>query len=193
MIAEGDRQIVVAAFLGHVRRSEIDREPFGRQGEARCDQRRAPALLAFRHRLVAKADQHEVHAAGAELNLHVDGAGLDALERNSGDTCDHIPAQPCCTRPRNDQSRKRQPRGQPVSPGDVLRPRTGEHKNMRRTYGVGASQGCPCSGSVHSCVTKNGVHMRICLLMFLLWRLLATCGPPRPPGGDAGPACEPGP
>jgi hypothetical protein len=107
MIAEGDRQIVVAAFLGHVRRGELDREPSGRQGEARCDQRRAQALLAFRHRLFAKADQHDVHAAGAELNLHVDGAGLDAPERNSSDTCDHTQPSPAArARPRNDQSRK---------------------------------------------------------------------------------------
>ena len=50
--------------------------------------------LGFRHRLVGQADDVEGRQAGRDLHLHVDGAGLDALERDRRDTLDHgaIPA-----------------------------------------------------------------------------------------------------
>ena len=47
------------------------------------DQRRAHPLARFRHRLVGEADDHERDIAGRDLDLHVDRARLDALERDS--------------------------------------------------------------------------------------------------------------
>ena len=44
---------------------------------------------ASRHRLVGQADDVEGRQAGRDLHLHVDRAGLDALERHRGDALDH--------------------------------------------------------------------------------------------------------
>ena len=43
----------------------------------------------FRHRLVGQADDVEGGQAGRDLHLHVDGARLDAFERNGRDPLDH--------------------------------------------------------------------------------------------------------
>ena len=53
-----------------------------RAGSARPD-----ASLA--HRLVGQADDGEGGQTGRDLHLHVDGAGLDALERHGGYVLDH--------------------------------------------------------------------------------------------------------
>ena len=86
---ERDRQIVMAALLGQVGGREIDGDAAGRQRQPGGDQRRAHALLGLRHRLVGQADDVEGRQAGRHLHLHVDGAGLDALERHGGDPLDH--------------------------------------------------------------------------------------------------------
>ena len=54
--AERDRQIVVAAFLRHIGRSEIDGDSPRRQGEARGDQRARTRSRASADRLVGQAD-----------------------------------------------------------------------------------------------------------------------------------------
>ena len=87
--AERDRQVVVAAFLRQVGGREIDGDAARRQRQAGGDQRRAHALARFGHRLVGQADDVEGRQAGRDLHLHVDGAGLDALERHRGDALDH--------------------------------------------------------------------------------------------------------
>ena len=96
--AERDRQVVMAAFLGQVGGREIDGDAAGRQRQAGGDQRRAHPLLGFRHRLVGQADDVEGRQAGRDLHLHVDGAGLDALERHGGDALDHGDAPQPATR-----------------------------------------------------------------------------------------------
>ncbi len=95
--AERDRQIVVAALFRQVGGSEVDRDALRRQCEAGGDQRRTHPLARFAHGLIGQADHHEGDVAGRDLNLHVDGARLDALEGDGGYACDHIfrcPAQP---------------------------------------------------------------------------------------------------
>ena len=52
------------AFLGQVRRGEIDGDALGRQGKPRGDQRGPHPLSALRHRLVRQTDQDEGDAAG---------------------------------------------------------------------------------------------------------------------------------
>ena len=89
--AERDRQVVVAAFLRQVGGREIDGDAARRQREAGGDQRGAHALLRFGHRLVRQADDVEGGQARRDLHLHVDRAGLDALERHRRDALDH-----CC-------------------------------------------------------------------------------------------------
>ena len=51
----------------------------------------AHALARLRHRLVREADHIECGQPGRDLHLHVDRAGLDALERYRGDPLDHRP------------------------------------------------------------------------------------------------------
>ena len=79
----------MAAFLRQVGGREIDGDAARRQREAGGDQRGAHALLGLGHRLVGQADDVEGRQAGRDLDLHVDGAGLDALERHRGDALDH--------------------------------------------------------------------------------------------------------
>jgi hypothetical protein len=46
-------------------------------------------LARLRHRLVGQADNVEGRHAGRHLNLHVDAARLDALERHRCDALNH--------------------------------------------------------------------------------------------------------
>ncbi len=80
----------MAAFLRQVGGREIDGDAARRQRQAGGDQRGAHALARLAHRLVGQADDVEGRQAGRDLHLHVDRAGLDALERNRGDALDHV-------------------------------------------------------------------------------------------------------
>jgi hypothetical protein len=86
---QSDRQIVVAAFLRQVCGREIDGDAPRRQREPRCDQRCTHPLFRFGHGFVRQADDVERGQAGRDLHLDVDGARLDALERNRGDPLNH--------------------------------------------------------------------------------------------------------
>ena len=79
----------MAAFLRQVGGRQIDGDAARRQREAGGDQRGAHALFGFGHGLVGQADDVEGRQAGRDLHLHVDGAGLDALERHRRDALDH--------------------------------------------------------------------------------------------------------
>lgn len=84
----------MAAFLGQVGRREIDGDALGRQGEARGQKRGADPLAAFGDGLVGQPDQHEGDAARRDLDLNVDGARLDALERHRRDPRHHFGSAP---------------------------------------------------------------------------------------------------
>ena len=88
--AERDRQIVMAALLGHVGGGEIDGDALGRQSEARGDQCGAHALAQFGNRLVTEAHDHECDRATGDLNLYVDRARLNALESQRGNARHHV-------------------------------------------------------------------------------------------------------
>src|SRR5262249_34839566 len=94
--AERDRQIIVAAFLRHVGGREVDGDAPRRQRQARGGQRRAHALAGLGDGLVGQAHDVEGGQAGGDLNLDIDGAGLDALKRHCGDALNH--AAPACAR-----------------------------------------------------------------------------------------------
>jgi hypothetical protein len=79
----------VAAFLRQIRGREIDGEALRRQREPDGVQRAAHPLAALRHGLVGEADNGEMGQAGADLDLDVDGAGLDAFEGDRGDPREH--------------------------------------------------------------------------------------------------------
>ena len=87
--AERDRQVVMAAFLGQVGGREIDRDAARRQRQPGGDHGGAHALLGFRDGFVRQTDDIEGRQAGRDLHLHVDGAGIDALERHGGDSLNH--------------------------------------------------------------------------------------------------------
>ena len=87
--AERDRQIVVAAFLRHVGRRQIDRDSPRRQRQPRGDQRRTDPLPGLRHRLVGQSHDGERRQAGRNLHLHIDGAGFDALKGYGGNALNH--------------------------------------------------------------------------------------------------------
>ena len=79
----------MTAFLGEVRRREIDGDPLRRQGEPDRVQRAAHPLAALGHRLVGQTDNGEMGQAGSDLDLDVHGAGLDAFEGDRGDPREH--------------------------------------------------------------------------------------------------------
>ena len=87
--SERDRQIVMAAFLRQIGRRQIDRDAFGRQRQARSDQRRAHAVARFGDGLVGKTDEIEGGKSRRDLHLHVHGPSLDALEGHRCDVLDH--------------------------------------------------------------------------------------------------------
>ena len=91
--AERDRQIVVAAFLRQIGGREVDGDSPRRQRQPRGHQRRAHPLARLRHGLVRQADDVERRQPRRHLHLDVDGAGLDALERDGRDPLDH--GSPC--------------------------------------------------------------------------------------------------
>ena len=74
---------------------EVDGDAPGRQRQARGNQRRAHALAGLGDGLVGQAHDVERREARRDLNLDIDGAGLDALERHGGDALNH--AAPACS------------------------------------------------------------------------------------------------
>ena len=86
---ERDRQVVMAAFLGHVGRREVDGDPPRGERQARGNQRRAHPLAGLRHRLVRQADNGEGGQPRRDLHLHVDRAGLDPLKGYGRNPLDH--------------------------------------------------------------------------------------------------------
>lgn len=80
--AERDRQVEVAAFLLHVGRREVHRDPFRRQAEAERAQGRPHPLAALADRLVGKADDREGRQPVRHGDLDVDSERLDALKGN---------------------------------------------------------------------------------------------------------------
>ena len=87
--AERDRQVVMTALLGQVGGREVDDDALGRQRQPRGEQRRAHPLLRFRDRLVAEADNAEIDVAARYLDLDVDRARLDPLERHGRNSNNH--------------------------------------------------------------------------------------------------------
>jgi hypothetical protein len=79
---ERDRKIVVAAFLRQVGRRHVHRDATRGKRKARCDQRGAHPLARFGHGLVGKAHDIERGQSGCNLHLHIDGARLNAFERD---------------------------------------------------------------------------------------------------------------
>ena len=71
----------MAPLLGEIGGREIDGDAFGRKPEPDRVQRAAHALAALGHGLVGQADDGEGGHAGADLDLHIDAARLDPLEK----------------------------------------------------------------------------------------------------------------
>ena len=103
--SERDGQVVMAAFLREVGRGEIDGDALRRQRQADGVQRAAHPLAALGHGLVGEADDGEGGHAGADLDLDIDGAGLDPLKGDGRDPREHetapaTPVQPRLTLPK---------------------------------------------------------------------------------------------
>src|SRR4029079_2048143 len=86
-----DRQIVMRAFFGQVSGGEIDGDAAGRQREGGGDQGRAHPLPCLGYGPVWQADDVECRQPRRDLHLNIEGASLDALERDGGDPLDHWP------------------------------------------------------------------------------------------------------
>jgi hypothetical protein len=86
---ERDGEVVMASLLGQVGGGQIDSDAFGRHRQAGGVQRRLHPLAAFDHRLVGEADDLHADPAGRHHHLHIDGDGLDPMERDRGDARDH--------------------------------------------------------------------------------------------------------
>lgn len=74
--AEGDGQVEAAAFLGQVRRRQVDGDVALRELEAGVEQRGAHAVLALAHGGLGQADDGKAGQAGAEVDLDGDGGGF---------------------------------------------------------------------------------------------------------------------
>ncbi len=77
------------AFLGQVRRREIDRYPLGGKRHSRCKQGTSDALPALAHRLVGQTNNVEDDRSWPDLNLNIDRNRLDPLEGHCRDATDH--------------------------------------------------------------------------------------------------------
>ena len=88
--AERNGKIIMAAFLGKVGGREIDRDAAGGERKPGGNERRAHPLARLGHGLVWKADDMECGQAGRHLDLDIDRAGFDTLERYRCDPLDHV-------------------------------------------------------------------------------------------------------
>ena len=79
----------MAAFLGQVRRGEIDGDALWREREADGVERAAHPLAALGHGLIRETDNGEGGEPRPDLDLHVDGARLDPLESDRRDSRKH--------------------------------------------------------------------------------------------------------
>ena len=75
-----DWQVEVAAFLGNVRRSEVDGDPFGRQRQAERAKRRAHPLAGFGNRLIRQPDHSKGRQPGRDRHLSLDLDDLDPVK-----------------------------------------------------------------------------------------------------------------
>jgi hypothetical protein len=62
----------------------------GRQRQTRGDQRSAHAFARLGDGFIRQANDVERGQPRRDLNLDIDGAGFDALERHGGDALDHV-------------------------------------------------------------------------------------------------------
>lgn len=79
-----DRQIVMRALFRHVGGGEIDDQPPGRNGQADRGESGAYALARFGNGLIAQADDDDAVRPARELNLDLDPARFEPLERHRG-------------------------------------------------------------------------------------------------------------
>ena len=90
---ERNRQVVVAAFLGKVGGGKVDRDPPRRKCQSRGDEPRTDPFARLGDGLVGEAHHIERGKPRRDLDLDIDGARLDALERHGCDPLHH--ASPC--------------------------------------------------------------------------------------------------
>ncbi len=95
--SDGDREVEMAAFLGQVRRGEIDRDLLGRHGEAGGVQGCLHPLAAFGHCLVRQPDDMHAELARADHDLHIDRNAFNALKCYRSDTRDHSDPPTCAS------------------------------------------------------------------------------------------------
>jgi len=86
---EGDGQVEMAAFLGHVGGRQVDGDALGRKCDGHRRQRGSHAVARLGHGLVGQAHEREGRDAGGDGALHLDLAGLDALEGDGVGAGDH--------------------------------------------------------------------------------------------------------
>ena len=87
---EGNRQVVVAAFLSQIGRRQIDGDALWREGQAQRPECCPHPLATFAHGLVGEADHRESDGPRRDHDLHVDRQDVDALESHGPHLCLHI-------------------------------------------------------------------------------------------------------
>ena len=87
---DGDRQIVVTAFLDDVGRGKIDGDALWRQGKTKRTQRRPDPVLALVHGLGRKADDGKGGQPVAHMHLNIDIEGIHPLKRHCPNPRNHI-------------------------------------------------------------------------------------------------------
>lgn len=77
------------AFLGKIGGRQVDRDSLGRKRKPDRCKRRAHSLAALGDGLVGEPDDDKCGQAGGKLDLHFDGASLEAEIGDSGDGRGH--------------------------------------------------------------------------------------------------------
>jgi hypothetical protein len=78
--ARGDREVEPAAFLGQVRRSQVDGHAAGREFEAAVGQSRTHAVLALLDGRFEQADDGKRGQARAHVDLDPDHGRVESLQ-----------------------------------------------------------------------------------------------------------------
>ena len=84
-----DRQVESRARLAQIGRREVRGDPLQRELEARVDDCRPDALARLPHRGVRQSDERERRQAAMDVDLDVDGEGVDAVERECSRPGEH--------------------------------------------------------------------------------------------------------
>ena len=88
--AERDGKVVMRAFLHHIGRRQIDRDPLGRERQPDRGQCRTDPFTRLGDSLVGKSDNGHRRKTVGDMDLHLDRNGVDAAKGHRLDAGMHL-------------------------------------------------------------------------------------------------------